>query len=474
VDNLIRRILLTSCLFATTSVWAVGGFVLSGATVFDGNGGPPIADGSIRVENDRIQCVGSRSDCPAVPGDREIDLSGQFVTPGLVDAHVHFMQTGWLDGRPHQQYLSDYYDYEALQAGLKASQDRWHRAYLCSGVTAVFDPGGLPWTPSYEKAAEGNPKRAHYRGSGPLITHAQISLGALGGETFLSMDSDEAVAEGVDRLVEWGARAVKVWYLDPPADRREELDARLILVGELARARDLPLIVHATELRNAKAALRAGASLLVHSVTDKPVDEEFIEMAKKAGVVYTPTLQVHGNWSRALATVGLGITTTPDDPNACIDAETRRVIAHAGDLNESAPDSLKSLEGIFQGLEKAGQDLRIMMDNLNRLFEAGITVATATDAGNPLTFHGPAIYREMEIMQAAGIPPEAIIRLSTRNGAQVMDMSKEIGTLEPGKIADLIVLSEDPSKDVSAFRSVHHVMHLGHYFSIKEFAATDL
>jgi imidazolonepropionase-like amidohydrolase len=468
-DRFLRRCLLVGALLTTPL--ANGATVLSGATLFDGNGGPPIVNSVIRIANGRIQCVGTSTNCQPGKDDEVVDLSGQFITPGLIDAHVHFTQTGWLDGRPHQAFVQQHYDYEKLQASLKANQDRWHRAYLCSGITAVFDPGGMPWSPAFEQAAEGHPERVHYRAAGPLITHAKVTdLRALGGDTFLPMDSEEDVAEGVRRLLDWGARAVKVWYLNPPAERRQELDALLIKTGELARAHGLPLIVHSTELRNAKQALRAGAKMLVHSVEDTLVDAEFIELARQTKVIYAPTLQVGGNWSRALAMVALGQTITPDDPNGCIDVETRRVIGEAPTLHETAPAAIKSAGRVFDRLEATGQERGIMMANLKTLFDAGITVATATDAGNPLTFHGPAIYREMEIMQAAGIPAADIIGLSTRNGALVLDLLGDIGTLEKGKIADLIVLAEDPSQNASAFRSVHHVMHLGEYEPITKFA----
>ena len=102
-----------------------------------------------------------------------------------------------------------------------------------------------------------------------------------------------------------------------------------------------------------------------------------------------------------------------------------------------------------------------MNENLRRVNEAGATIATATDAGNPLTLHGPSIHNEMEAMQAAGIPAPEIVVMSTRNGAVAMNRLADFGTLEVGKIADLIVLAENPTEDVRAFRSLTHVMRAG-------------
>jgi imidazolonepropionase-like amidohydrolase len=102
-----------------------------------------------------------------------------------------------------------------------------------------------------------------------------------------------------------------------------------------------------------------------------------------------------------------------------------------------------------------------MAENLRRVHAAGGTIATATDAGNPLTLHGPSIFDEMEAMQAAGIPAPDIVVMSTRNGAQAMGRAADFGTLQAGKLADLLVLTEDPRANVRAFRSRTHVMRAG-------------
>ena len=445
--------------------------LLRGATVHVGNGSV-LADASIRIEGDRIACIGSQAQCLALPGDKIIDVAGRFITPGLVDAHVHFSQTGWLDGRPHWPFVKDFYDYEKLQQDLRNDPDRWHRAYLCSGITAVFDVGGLPWTSAMNDAGADMPPRAHVRAAGPLITHARVDdLVADGNNTFLPMSSDDEALASVAQLVEWGADAVKVWYLDPPADRRDELDRRLMMIGEAASERGLPLIVHATELRNAKMALRAGAAVLVHSVEDSIVDREFIALAQANDLVYMPTLLVGANWRRARAAVGLGVVHPIDDPNGCVDAGTRQVIGDAPALHDAAPASWRDVDTVFDSLEQSGRDLAIMQRNLVRVMEAGITIATATDAGNPLTLHGPSIYAEMEAMQAAGIPPERLIVMSTRNGARAMGLIDDIGTLEAGKIADLVILERDPADSAEAFRSITRVMRAGVLRDVSAFAS---
>jgi imidazolonepropionase-like amidohydrolase len=454
---------------------AAAEIALVGATVHDGRGGPALADAVIHVAGDRIVCVGSRTDCALTEQVDTVDLAGRHITPGLVDGHVHYAQTGWLDGRPDSGIGTDHYDYEALQASLRDNPDRWHRAYLCSGVTAVYDVGGLPWTLDVGESGEDAANRPHYQAAGPLITHYEPVFGvisALGTDSFLSMASDEAALDSVSKLVEMGARAIKVWYLDPPKDQRDALDKRLKHVGEAAREAGLPLIVHATELRNAKAALRAGASMLVHSVEDRLVDEEFLELLRETGADYAPTLTVGANWRRAVSSVVLGLTPPPvDDPNNCVDERTREVIAEADTLGSSRSVTSSALEGVFAGLESAGGSQAIARLNLARVFQSGAPIVTSTDAGNPLTVHGPSIYAEIEAMESAGIPPSEILVMSTRNGAAAMGRLDDFGTLEAGKLADLIVLEDDPSASADAYRSITHVMRAGEVRLIKEFSA---
>jgi imidazolonepropionase-like amidohydrolase len=111
-----------------------------------------------------------------------------------------------------------------------------------------------------------------------------------------------------------------------------------------------------------------------------------------------------------------------------------------------------------------------MAENLRRVHAAGRTVAAATDAGNPLTLHGPSLYQELEAMQAAGLSPAEIVVTATRNGALAMGRLNDFGTLEAGKLADLVVLTEDPRADVRAFRTVTHVMRGGRLHTVADLA----
>src|ERR1051325_7398129 len=217
----------------------------------------------------------------------------------------------------------------------------------------------------------------------------------------------------------------------------------------------LPLIVHATGLWEAKDALRAGARVLVHSVWSGPVDDEFLALARRAGAIYVPTLTVLDGYGQVTARHFL-----PDrGALRCVDRATRAK-AFATDtvaLAQRPPQSLRQRLGrigrsLAPGLgstRRHDQGAR----NLKRVFDAGIPVALGTDAGNPLTLHGASVFRELEAMQASGLPPRDVLVAATRTAARALDLDS-IGTITAGAVADLLVLDADPLTDIRHLRDI--------------------
>ena len=439
---------------------------LVGGTVIDGTGRPGVPNAVVVVTGGRLTCVGTAAQCPVPAGATRVDVTGRFVTPGLVDAHVHFSQTGWVDGRPDGLAAPALYPYGETARSLRDDPARWYRSYLCNGVTAVYDVGGHPWTTTLPARAERDSMAPHVRAAGPLLTHAPRTALRVDDEiyTFLPMATSADVRSSVATLKGMGASAVKVWYLAPSPAQQGELDARLLEVGAAARAAGLDLIVHATELRGAKAALKAGARMLVHSVEDEPLDDEFLSLLQTTRAVYAPTLTVGRSGVRAFASIILGTRYPIDDPRRCVDSGTVAKTAQVAPLRLLIPDYTRASERVLRGLDDADVRAGVMADNLRRVHAAGATIVLATDAGNPLVFHGASIFRELEAMQAAGLPAADIVGMATRNGAQAMGRLNDFGTLEAGKLADLVILAEDPRADVRAFRSLTHVMRGGRLY----------
>lgn len=469
---MIRAVARGAAALALATTAAAQTVALTGGTIIDGTGRPAIANGVVVIVKDRLQCVGTAQQCPVPAGATRVDVAGRFLTPGLVDAHVHFSQTGWVDGRPDGLSAPAIYPYPETARALRANPARWYRSYLCSGITAVYDVGGHPWTTALPAQAEADSLAPHVRAAGPLITHAGRSALNVDEEiyTFLPMGTSAEVQAGVAKLKGMGSSAVKVWYLGPPAARREELDARMLEVGAAARAAGLDLIVHATGLREAKVALRAGTVLLVHSVEDQPVDREFLDLLARNRAIYAPTLVVGRNATRASVSVALGAPFPVDDPGGCVDSATVAKVANIEPLRPLMPERLRTVEASFRRLENVGARGVVMAENLRRVHAAGGVIVTATDAGNPLTLHGPSIFDEMESMQAAGLSAAEVVVMSTRNGARAMGREKDFGTLEAGKLADLLVLAENPLENVRAFRSRTHVMRGGRLYPARALA----
>ncbi len=439
---------------------------LVGATLVDGTGAPPVPDAAVLLRDGKIECAGPRAACPVPAGVDITDASGLWITPGLVDAHVHFSQTGWADGRPDSIDVRAQHPYENVIADLARHPERFGRSYLCSGVTAVFDVGGYAWTLGLPERAEPDSEVPRVAAAGPLLSTIDHWLNLPGERQFLVLTNADAAREAVRYLAERGSAAVKVWYIIDEDRQVAEFAPAVKAAGEEARSRKLPLIVHATGLAEAKEALRAGAKLLVHSVWDQPVDDEFLDLARKNGTVYCPTLTVSSGYLRMYEAALQHQKPAVDDPNGCVDPQTLAKVAEtAGVTSDVTAERLTTIAA------RNADRQRIAAANLKRIFAAGIPVAMGTDAGNPLTLHGPAVYAEMEAMQAAGLTPMQVLAASTRGGAAAMGREKDLGTVEKDKLADLLIVAADPTADVANLRQVRYVVRGGVVRSLAELHA---
>lgn len=438
---------------------------LVGGTLVDGTGAAPVADSVVLLRDGRIECAGTREACPVPEGVATVDVAGHWITPGLIDAHVHFSQTGWADGRPDALDVRERYPYPQVIAGQAAHPERWFRAYLCSGVTAVFDVGGYPWTLDLPERAETDTQAPRVASAGPLLSTWDFWLNLPAERQFIYLETEESAGVGVDYLAERGSDAIKVWFIPLQSRELEEMETAVLAAGAAAKERGVPLIVHATGLREAKVALRAGAHLLVHSVWDQAVDEEFLRLAKDNGTIYNPTLTVPDGYQRMFEAAATDTAPVIDDPNGCVDLETRRKVAETVELD--GPDE-EQLAGRKESTERRA---RTGAENLKRVHEAGIPVAMGTDAGNPLTLHGPSVYAEMEAMEAAGLTPMEVLVSATKGSAMAMRREDELGTIEAGKLADLLVLEADPTASAKAFRTVKYVVRGGVLRPVEELAA---
>lgn len=377
---------------------------------------------------------------------------------------MHFFQTGFFDSRPDAMDITEVYPFPDVAAYQKQNPQRYYDSYLCSGVTGVYDVGGMSWSIDLQDAAENNPKAPHVAAAGPLLTPAPGAPFDLPSDRVLvNLNSEETGVKTVQYLSSLGSTGIKFWQLNTGS---EEYMQWVSAAAEEIKKEGNQMIAHATSLEQAKAALRNGTKLLVHSVRDAEVDDEFIALAKENGTYYNPTLIVGAGYQLAYRAAADIAPLPYTDPNNCIDSKTMDLITSAAQfkdhprLSEGMKERLRSFD-----LE-TDMTTDLMLRNLKTVFDAGVPVVVGTDAGNPGTLHGVSIFDEMEYMQKAGIPAEELIVIATKNGAESMRRGDDFGTLEVGKFGNLIIMDENPSQDISNMRSLTHVMIKGNLMEV--------
>ncbi len=435
---------------------------LVGASLVDGTGASPMPDAVVVMREGRIACAGSRSACPIPPDADTVNAAGKWIIPGLIDAHVHFSQTGWVDGRPDALDLREQLPYERVEADLHAHPERFFRAYLCSGVTSVFDVGGYPWTLDLQVRTAESASAPRVVAAGPLLSTIDFWLNLPDQRQFIYMSDEATVRQAVRAHKDWGAAAIKVWYIMPPQPPdTARVSALVHAAGDEARKVGLPLIVHATGLWEAKDALRAGARILVPSVSSEPVDDEFLTLARRQGAIYVPTLMVPDGYQQVRARR----FERDRQPLGCVDPGTRAKALATDTVALAQRMPAPAAE------ERSARTRRLMAQagaNLKRVREAGIPVALGTDAGNPLTLHGASVPMELEAMQAAGLTPLDVLMAATRNGARALGLGQHEGTVTAGATADLVVLNADPLTDIRNVRRVALVVRRGEIYTQRE------
>ncbi|MEF8816819.1 MAG: amidohydrolase family protein [Salinibacter sp.] len=429
---------------------------LVGPTALNPADSTVIEDATVVLDGDRIAAVGASGEVEVPPGATVHEMPDKYVLPGLVDGHVHFFQSGGLYTRPDVIDLRAERPYAEELRRIKERLPDTFRRYLRSGVTSVVDVGGPMWNLNVRTRADTAALAPTVKVAGPLISSVSRPSLDLGDPPILQITDPQAARQEVREQIMAGVDLIKIWYIvgadETPADYRPVVEATV----DEAHNAGTRVAVHATELETARAAVEAGADILVHSVSDQPVDDAFVRLLRENDVLYTPTLMVSERYRETFAQQ-LDLTTAEHHIGQ------KDVIASLFDLR-TLPDSLVPA-GLRQRIEQAptvASDTTAMR-NLTRLHEAGIDIVAGTDAGNIGTPHGPALVREFELMRTAGLAPQEILATATAGGARLLGRD-DLGKLDPDMQADLVVLDENPFADITNVSSIHRVIKEGRVY----------
>lgn len=428
--------------------------VITGATLIDGTGAAPVPGAVIVIGEDRILAAGSHAQVKIPKRVRVLDARGKWIIPGLIDAHVHFFQSGGLYTRPDVIDLRSRVPYEKELEGIRQRLSYTFTRYLCSGITSVVDVGGPMSNFTVRDIANRTAAAPRVAVAGPLISTYSPKALETEDPAIIRVNTPEQARGWVREELTKKPELIKIWFIRRPDAKLEDLLPVVEAAVEESHSHGVRVAVHATELETAKAAVRAGCDILVHSVFDQPADDEFIQLVKSRDVIYTTTLVVLEGYAKVLTQR----VTLTDIDRSCGDPA---VIASWAELGKLPKDQQPAVP---PRMTQTFDRLKTIEASLKRVQDAGVAVAAGTDAGNIGTLHGSSLHREFELMAEAGLTPMQILVAATKNSAHVFSREPEMGTLEPNKLADLVILDADPLADIRNARKIYRVIKGGRVF----------
>lgn len=400
-------------------------------TLIDGTGRAAVADASVLVEGERIvRVVRGNPDVPA--GTTRIDGRGKYLIPGLMDVHIHLRGGVTLGKDGIREAAKD--DREGAQA---------LQGYLYSGVTTVYDSGNLPDYIFGLRARErsGDLVAPRVLATGGIVTYPG-SHGSGPGATLVddwpeaipALEAHLALEPDIVKLTleerGWGARPLIPLL---PVD----LMQRII---EFCNDRGVRTTVHISSELRARQAIFAGADALAHPDIQGPITDAFAKLMGAKKIPMATTLTIGENYSR--------LAEHPE----YLDQPLYRAVLDADDIEKLQTETAAEYRA-----ETWTWWMKLMtpvaQDNVRKIHEAGGVLALGTDQSS-----GPAAHREMELLVGAGIPPLDVIRIATLNAATYLGRARDYGSVEEGKVADLVLLNADPVADIDNAKQIDSVI----------------
>jgi imidazolonepropionase-like amidohydrolase len=413
--------------FASDSQPAKATLAIVGGLLIDGHDGPPIYDGVVLVDGKTIVAVGTRSTLKVPAGVKLIDASGYTVMPGLIDAHVHVQHFGHADYDVFDPIVEPRID-EVMALSAKM--------LLMAGVTTALDMGAPP-EPQFrirDRIAKGELVGPRLKVSGPWICNMPDAQFAKFHRAAyeLNVHTPEEARAAAQKTIAMGADFVKAFS----GLNLEQLRA----VVEEAHKKGLKVTGHSD---NIMARLEAGQDWIEHRVPTEP--EVLREVVRRRTAVTVTSLP------QAIPAI-----LTQEEPTYLDNPVFKASVPP--DLYAFVRDSLSHINRTryFGGAVKASR-LQEQIDNIKKYYEAGVRLSLGTDSGASGTFHADCAWRTMDMMVRAGIPPIEVIGMATRVSAENIGMGSKLGTIAPGKLADIIVVDGNPLRSM---RELNHILYV--------------
>jgi imidazolonepropionase-like amidohydrolase len=417
-------------LLSSGALRAQASFEIQNVTLIDGTGRPAVVNACVVVTGGRIAKAGP---CPvaAPAGARRIDGKGKYLIPGLMDVHIHLRGGGGFDGS---------------EAANPRAGIRFLQSYLYSGVTTVLDVGN---NPDYifklrDMERSGQIVCTRLLAAGGIVTYP----GSHGSSNFATLvDSWPQGMTALDAAIARKPDMMKLTYDEHGWGIRPRITLLPIdLMTEIIRYYNIHGIrttAHISSETRALEAIFAGIDTLAHPVIQGPVSDNFVRLMRAKLTPEASTLTIGDGYSRLA------------DHAEFLDQPLYRDTMEPEDIQR-----LKTVESAKQKENRWAWWMKVMtpvaQDNLKKINAAGGIIALGTDQSQ-----GPAVHRELELLVAGGIPPLDAIRIGTLNSAIYLGRERDMGSVEEGKIADLVLLDANPLDDINNAKRIAMVIKNG-------------